>query len=156
LKINYDMPEAIETELLIKHIEELSKGNEIFAPVYDFSSHNRTKETIKIEPKKVLIVEGILLFENEKLRELFDKRVFVQSDEDIRVIRKIRRDIAERGRNLDFIIDQYLTKVKPMHEKYVEPLKKYADLVISGNENNQSDIEKIEKIISEYLMEVKV
>jgi uridine kinase len=128
--LNYDHPDSFETDLMIKHILSLKKGKEIERPVYDFVIHDRTDETVTVIPAKVIIVEGILIFENRKLLELFDIKVFVDTDADVRIIRRILRDVKERGRSLDSVIHQYLTTVKLMHEQFVEPSKKNADIII--------------------------
>lgn len=128
--LNYDHPDAFDTDLMIQHILALKKGESIWRPVYDFVVHNRTEETIEVEPKKVILVEGILIFENKKLRDLFDIKVFVDTDADVRIIRRILRDVSDRGRSLESIINQYLTTVKLMHEEFVEPSKKNADIII--------------------------
>jgi len=129
-KLNYDHPDAIETDLMISHIKELVKGNSIERPVYDFTIHNRVDETVTVKPAKVIIVEGILIFENKELRDMCDIKVFIDTDADVRIIRRIIRDVNERGRTLDSIVNQYLTTVKPMHEMFVEPTKKYVDIII--------------------------
>lgn len=136
-KINYDHPNAFETERLIKDIKALKKGVAVDVPVYDFANHNRAKETVHVEPKQVIIVEGILVFENKALRDLMDIRIFVDTDADERLVRRIQRDVAERGRTLESVLGQYIKTVKPMHEQFVEPSKKYADVIIPrGGEND--------------------
>ncbi len=136
-KINYDHPNAFETQRLIKDIKSLKNGEAIDVPVYDFANHNRSKETVHIEPKQVIVVEGILVFENKQLRDLMDIRIFVDTDADERLVRRIRRDVSERGRTLDSVLNQYITTVKPMHEQFVEPSKRYADVIIPrGGEND--------------------
>ena len=134
--INYDEPGAFDTSLLIYHLDELRHGRSIECPIYDFTVHNRSNEVVTIVPKKVIIVEGILIFENEQLRNLMDIRLFVDADADVRLCRRIRRDVNTRGRSLESVINQYTTTVKPMHEKYVEPSKKYADLVVPEGGKN--------------------
>lgn len=129
-KLNYDHPNSFETELMVDHIKQLKEGNTIERPVYDFVIHNRRAETVKMEPAKVIIVEGILIFENKELMDLFDIKVFIDTDADVRIIRRILRDVRERGRSLDSVINQYLTTVKLMHEEFVEPSKKNADIII--------------------------
>ena len=135
-QINYDEPAALETDLMARHLEQLRQGFEIDCPVYDFSQHNRSNETLRIVPKKVIIVEGILIFENKQLRDLMDIKIFVDTDADVRLCRRIKRDVNKRGRSLESVIIQYQTTVKPMHEKYVEPSKKYADLVVPEGGKN--------------------
>lgn len=134
--LNYDEPAAFDTDLLVSQLAELKQGREIDCPVYDFTVHNRSDETIHIVPKKVIIVEGILIFENEPLRELMDIRIYVDTDADIRLCRRVKRDVKKRGRSLESVLTQYQTTVKPMHEKYVEPSKKFAHLVVlEGGKN---------------------
>lgn len=134
--LNYDEPAAFDTDLLVSQLTELKQGREIDCPVYDFTVHNRSSETIHIVPRKVIIVEGILIFENEPLRELMDIRIFVDTDADIRLCRRVKRDVKKRGRSLESVLTQYQTTVKPMHEKYVEPSKKFAHLVVlEGGKN---------------------
>lgn len=134
--INYDHPESLETDLLIEHLQKLRQGQSIECPVYDFSQHNRSKETITIKPSRVIVVEGILILQDERLRNMFDIKIFVEADADERILRRILRDMKERGRDLENIIDQYLTTVKPMHYLYVEPSKTSADIVINSGLNN--------------------
>ncbi|MEL7656387.1 MAG: uridine kinase, partial [Bacillota bacterium] len=129
-KLNYDHPNSFDTELMVEHIKQLKMGNPIQRPVYDFVIHNRREETITVEPAKVIIVEGILIFENKELLDLFDIKVFIDTDADVRIIRRILRDVRERGRSLDSVINQYLTTVKLMHEEFVEPSKKNADIIV--------------------------
>lgn len=129
-KLNYDHPNSFDTGLMVEHIKQLKKGNAIERPVYDFVIHNRKSETVKVEPAKVIIVEGILIFENKELLDLFDIKVFIDTDADVRIIRRILRDVRERGRSLDSVINQYLTTVKLMHEEFVEPSKKNADIIV--------------------------
>ncbi len=134
---NYDHPLAFDTDLLKAHVVELLKGNAIQMPVYDFTEHNRSEETIPVEPKEVIIIEGILIFSDKELRDLMDIKVFVDTDDDIRIVRRIKRDMAERGRSLDSIIEMYTNIVKPMHEQFIEPTKKFADIIIpEGGSNN--------------------
>lgn len=134
---NYDHPFAFDNDLLSKHIKQLLDGQAVQMPVYDFTQHNRAEETIRVEPKEVIIIEGILIFSDKELRDLMDIKVFVDTDDDIRIIRRIKRDMAERGRSLDSIIDMYTSIVKPMHEQFIEPTKKFADIIIpEGGSNN--------------------
>ena len=135
-QLNYDEPDALETDLMARHLDRLRHGESIDCPVYDFTQHNRSDETIRIEPKKVIIVEGILIFENQPLRELMDIRIFVDTDADVRLCRRIKRDVNKRGRTLESVLLQYQQTVKPMHEKYVEPSKKYAHIVIPEGGKN--------------------
>ena len=152
-KINYDEPDALETDLMARHLDLLRQGESIDCPVYDFSQHNRSNKTVRIVPKSVIIVEGILIFTDPKICDLLDLRIFVDTDADERILRRIARDTKERGRSLDSVIDQYLTTVKPMHEEFVEPSKKYADVIIpEGGFNSVAVamlIENIRSIIKE-------
>lgn len=150
-KINYDHPDSLETELLIKHIYTLQSGKSISVPVYDFTQHNRTKQTILIRPKKIIIVEGILVFADESLKKLMDLKIFIDTDADIRLGRRIVRDIHERGRTLEFSLHQYLTQSKPMHEAFVEPSKRYADLIIPEGGNNSVAIRTLIHTIEQML-----
>ena len=143
-KVNYDEPAALETDLMAIHLDALRHGQAIDCPVYDFSQHNRSDQTTRIEPKPVIIVEGILIFENKPLRDLMDIKIFVDTDADIRLCRRIRRDVRERGRTLESVIEQYQTTVKPMHEKYVEPSKRYAHIVVPEGGKNAVALEMIE------------
>ena len=127
---NFDHPDSLETELMIQHIIELKKGNQVHIPVYDFSTHSRTEKNICVEPLPVIIVEGILLFADKKLRDLFDIKIFVDTDADIRFIRRLQRDITERGRTTESVIQRYLSTVRPMHLDFVEPSKRYAHVII--------------------------
>lgn len=129
-KLNYDHPNSFETDLMVEHIRQLKEGKAVERPVYDFVIHNRKPETVRVDPAKVIIVEGILIFENRELLDLFDIKVFIDTDADVRIIRRILRDVRERGRSLDSVINQYLTTVKLMHEQFVEPSKKNADIII--------------------------
>lgn len=129
-KLNYDHPQAFDTEMLVEHIKTLRSGVPIERPVYSFVEHRRMEETISVLPSNVLIVEGILIFENKELRDQMDMKVFVDTDADIRLARRILRDVVERGRTMESVIDQYVGTVKPMHEDFVEPSKKYADVII--------------------------
>ena len=150
-KVNYDEPAALETELMLSHLEALRSGFAIDCPVYDFSQHNRSDRTIRLVPKKVIIVEGILIFENEALRELMDIKIFVDTDADVRLCRRIQRDVRDRGRTIESVIDQYQTTIKPMHEKYVEPSKKHADIVVPEGGKNLVALAMIQGYISRYL-----
>lgn len=135
-KLNYDHPDAFDTELLCEHIRELKAGRSIQMPVYDYSVYNRSEETIEVRPAPVIVLEGILIFAETSLCELMDIKVFVDTDADVRILRRIVRDVKERGRSLDSVISQYLTTVKPMHEQFVEPSKRRADIIIpEGGEN---------------------
>ena len=134
--INYDHPDSLETDLLVAHLEALREGRSIECPAYDFTRHTRSHRTKIIEPSQVIIVEGILIFQDERLRNLFDIKIFVEADADERILRRVLRDMNERGRDLENIINQYLTTVKPMHYLYVEPTKTLADIVINSGLND--------------------
>lgn len=135
-KINYDHPDALETDMLIEHIKQLKAGKSVVCPVYDFSVHNRSDKTVVIKPSKVILVEGILVLQNPELCNLLDIKIFVEADADERILRRVLRDVEERGRDLRGIIDQYLTTVKPMHYRFVEPSKAKADIVINSGLND--------------------
>ena len=150
-KLNYDEPAALETDLMVRQLEQLRRGEEISCPVYDFTVHNRSDETLLIKPERVIIVEGILIFENKDLRDLMDIKIFVDADADIRICRRIKRDVNKRGRSLESVILQYQETVKPMHEKYVEPSKKYADIVVPEGGKNLVALAMIQGYISRYL-----
>lgn len=130
MMVNFDHPDSLETDLLIEHVQRLKQWQPIELPVYDFTTHSRTKKTITIQPQRVIIVEGILIFYEPRLRELFDVKIFVDTDADIRFIRRLQRDITERGRTTENVIKQYLTTVRPMHLEFVENSKRYADVII--------------------------
>ena len=137
LKTNYDHPLAFDNDLLIEHIEKLLRYEPIEKPVYDYSVHTRSKEIIEVEPKDVIILEGILVLEDERLRNLMDIKLYVDTDADIRIIRRMSRDIKERGRTLDSVIEQYTNVVRPMHNQFIEPTKRYADVIIpEGGQNH--------------------
>lgn len=129
-KLNYDHPQSFDTDMLVDQIKSLRSGVPVKHPVYSFVEHNRTNKTVEVLPSKVLIIDGILIFENKELRDLMDIKVFVDTDADIRLARRILRDVQERGRSMESVINQYITTVKPMHEDFVEPSKKYADVII--------------------------
>lgn len=154
-KLNYDEPSAFETDLMVHHLELLRQGIPIDCPVYDFTVHNRSKETIHVVPKRVIIVEGILIFENECLRNLMDIRIFVDTDADIRLCRRVKRDVNKRGRTLESVLQQYQQTVKPMHEKYVEPSKKYANLVVLEGGKNLVALDMIMGRIQRHLDETE-
>ena len=139
-KLNYDIPEAFEFDLMIKQMAELKSGKSVECPVYDFTVYTRSGKTIKIDPKPVVIIDGILALYEEKLRDVMDVKVFVETDADERILRRVRRDVGERGRSVESIIEQYLTTVKPMHYRYIEPTKQYADIIINGGFNDVRSI----------------
>ena len=149
-EINYYHPDSLETELLVEHLIKLRSGTAVMSPVYDFSQHNRTTETIRVEPKKIIIVEGILVLADQRLRDLFDIRIFVEADADERILRRAMRDLKERGRDIEDIMRQYLATVKPMHYMFVEPSKAKADFVINGGMNPVS-LDIVEAKIRERL-----
>ena len=151
--LNYDEPAALETDLMARHLDILRRGEAIDCPVYDFTVHNRSNDTIRITPEKVIIVEGILIFENRELRDLMDIKVFVDTDADVRLCRRILRDVEERGRTLESVVDQYVTTVKPMHEMYVEPSKKFADIIVPEGGQNLVALDMIMGRIRRHLEE---
>ena len=152
-QLNYDEPAALETDLMARHLNILRQGGEIDCPVYDFTVHNRSQETIRIVPEKVIIVEGILIFENKELRDLMDIKVFVDTDADVRLCRRLLRDVRERGRTLESVVEQYQTTVKPMHEQYVEPSKRYADIIVPEGGQNLVALDMIVGRIRRHLEE---
>ena len=152
-ELNYDEPAAFETDLMVQQLNQLRHGQSVDCPVYDFTVHNRSNETVRIYPSKVILVEGILIFENPQLRELMDIRIFVDADADIRLCRRIKRDVNKRGRSLESVLLQYQQTVKPMHELYVEPSKKYANLVVPEGGKNLVALEMIEDRIFRHLEE---
>ena len=152
--LNYDEPAALETDLMAEHLQQLRQGSAIDCPVYDFTQHNRSNDTIHLVPKKVIIVEGILIFENKELRDLMDIRIFVDTDSDVRLCRRILRDVRERGRTLESVVTQYLDTVKPMHEMYVEPSKKYANIIVPEGGKNLVALDMITGRIRRHLEEV--
>ena len=154
-RLNYDEPAALETDLMARHLDLLRQGQTIDCPVYDFTVHNRSDETVRIVPKKVIIVEGILIFENQPLRDLMDIRIFVDTDADVRLCRRIKRDVNKRGRSLESVLQQYQETVKPMHEKYVEPSKKFANIVVPEGGKNEVALDMIVGRIQRHLKEVE-
>lgn len=150
---NYDHPDSLETSLLVAHLRELRAGRPVDIPVYDFSVHNRSKTTLRVNPAKVVLVEGILIFVEPPLRELMDMRIFVDTDADIRFIRRLRRDMIERGRTLDSVVKQYLATVRPMHLEFVEPSKRYADVIVPQGGDNRVAMEMIASRIQALLNE---
>lgn len=155
LKTNYDHPFAFDTDLLIDHLQKLIAYQPVDEPVYDYEQHTRSNQTIRLNPKDVILVEGILILEDERLRNLMDIKVYVDTDDDIRIIRRIKRDMVERGRTLDSIIHQYLSVVKPMYTQFIEPTKRYADIIIPEGGSNLVAIDlmttKIDSILKAYL-----
>ena len=150
-QLNYDEPAALETELMVRHLEQLKHGSAIDCPVYDFTVHNRSSEVQRIEPSRIIIVEGILIFENQELRDLMDIRIFVDTDADIRLCRRVKRDVNKRGRSLESVLTQYQQTVKPMYEKYVEPSKKYAHILVPEGGKNTIAQEFIISLLEKHL-----
>lgn len=142
-RLNYDHPDSLDTKLLIRHIKDISKGLPVHVPVYDFTTDRRTEETIRVEPAPIILVDGILIFTKRKLRELMDIKIFVDTDSDVRFIRRLQRDMNERGRSLESVVQQYLETVRPMHLKFVEPSKRYADIIIPGGGQNKVAMEMV-------------
>ena len=151
LNTNYDHPFAFDNDLLIQHVEELLNYKAIEKPGYDYVAHTRSQATIIQEPKEVIILEGILILEDERLRELMDIKVYVDTDDDIRIIRRIKRDMEERGRTLDSVIEQYLTVVKPMYHQFIEPTKRYADIIVPEGGENHVAIDLITTKVASFL-----
>ena len=141
--INFDHPDSLETELLVRHLDALVKGSSVEVPVYDFTTHSRKAETQRVEPRKVIIVEGILVLAEPELRKRIDMKLFVDTPPDIRFVRRLVRDIQSRGRSLDSVVEQYLTTVRPMHEEFVEPSKRYANIIIPEGGENQVALDAI-------------
>lgn len=151
VKINFDHPQSIDFELLVRHLKELKKRNSIQQPVYSFKEHNRTKETITIRPRKVMLVEGILVLAHPEIRKMFDLKIFVHTDSDERLIRRLKRDIHERGRDMDEVLDRYQTTLKPMHQQFIEPTKEFADIIIPYNRYNEVGVNVVQTIIKECI-----
>lgn len=151
--INFDHPDAFDWKLLIEHVKQLKAGNAVEQPTYSYIESNRQKETVHVEPKPVIIIEGIMTLLNKKLRDMMDLKIFVDTDSDERLIRNIQRDVVERGRTVEMVIDRYLKVLKPMHEQFIEPTKKYADLIIPQGGDNKTGINilksYIEKIVTD-------
>ncbi len=150
-KLNYDHPDAFDTDLMIEHLLMLKNGKAISCPVYDFSVYNRTDRTATIEPSRVILVEGILVFCDKALRDLLDIKIYVDTDADVRVLRRVLRDVKERGRSIESVVDQYLKTVKPMHEAFVEPSKRYADIIVPEGGYNSVALEMIVNRIAKHL-----
>lgn len=150
-KINFDHPRAIDFELLIKHLKDLKKGKTVNQPVYSFVTHNRTKDIFKTHPRKVVIVEGILIFNSEELRDLFDIKIFVHAETDERLIRRVRRDITDRGRDIDEVLNRYQNTLKPMHQQFIEPTKNFADIIIPNDRYNTVAVDIVRSVINERL-----
>ena len=150
-RINFDHPRAIDFELIIQHLKDLRQDKVIDQPIYSFVTHNRTKDTITTHPRKVIIVEGILIFNSEELRNLFDIKIFVHADADERLIRRVRRDISERGRDIDEVLNRYQDTLKPMHQQFIEPTKNFADIIIPNDRYNTVAIDIVRTVINERL-----
>ncbi|WAC03277.1 uridine kinase [Lacinutrix neustonica] len=151
VQINFDHPRSIDFKLLRTHLTALKNGESIEQPVYSFVEHNRTKETVLTTPKRVMIVEGILILSKPKIRDMFDIKIFVHADSDERLIRRVRRDIAERGRDINEVLTRYQTTLKPMHQQFIEPMKEYADLIIPNNKYNTVAVDIVRTIINDRL-----
>lgn len=149
--INFDHPRAIDFELLVTHLKELKAGNIIEQPVYSFVTHNRTEDTVLTHPRKVMIVEGILILSSPELRDMCDVKVFVHADSDERLIRRMKRDIAERGRDMEEVLSRYQTTLKPMHQQFIEPTKAYADIIIPNDKYNTVAIDVVRAVINQRL-----
>lgn len=150
--INFDHPRAIDFDLLVAHLQELKAGKTIQQPVYSFVTHNRTEDTISTHPRKVMIVEGILILAHAELRDLFDIKIFVHADADERLIRRLKRDIAERGRDMDEVLSRYQQTLKPMHEQFIEPTKAFADIIIPNNKYNTVAIDMLRTVINQKIL----
>jgi uridine kinase len=149
--INFDHPRAIDFDLLVQHLKDLKSGKTISQPVYSFVTHNRTDDTIITHPRKVMIVEGILILTNQELREMFDIKVFVHADSDERLIRRLKRDITERGRDMEEVLNRYQTTLKPMHQQFIEPTKAFADIIIPNDKYNTVAIDVVRAVINQRL-----
>ena len=150
-KLNYDQPDAFDTDQLIEAVRALKKGRSVICPVYDYSIHDRSEKTVTVKPARVVIVEGILIFENKELCSLMDFKVFVDADADVRILRRIVRDVRDRGRSLESVVNQYLSTVKPMHEKYVEPSKRNADIIVPEGGHNKVALELLMERVRAHL-----
>ncbi|MBQ6504913.1 MAG: uridine kinase [Flexilinea sp.] len=151
VKVNYDHPDSLETELMIKHIEKLRAYQPVDIPIYDFVEHTRAKETEHIEPQSVILIEGILIFAVKELRDLMDMKIFVDTDADIRFMRRLQRDIEERGRSVKSVCDQYINVVRPMHEAFVEPSKTYADIIVPHGGRNRAALDMVAAKIKSHM-----
>lgn len=150
-KTNYDHPMAFDTELLIEHLKSLMNGETIEKPIYNFAQHNRAKETVTVRPREIIILEGILILEDKRIRDLLDIKVFVDTDADIRILRRLVRDIDERGRTVESVVDQYLSVVRPMHLQFIEPTKRYADIIVPEGGQNKVAIDILVSKIKDIL-----
>lgn len=149
--LNYDHPDAFDTDLMVEDLKALCSGQTIHCPVYDYAAHNRSSDTVEVLPTKVVVVEGILIFHPPELRDLMDIKIFVDTDADVRILRRILRDVKERGRSLDSVINQYLTTVKPMHEQFVQPSRQYADIVVLDGGHNLVALDMITQRIKSHV-----
>ena len=154
-KMNYDHPDALETDLLVSHIRQLKAGHAIECPVYDFSAHNRSDQTVRVLPRRVIVVEGILIFQDRELRELMDLRIFVDAEADVRLCRRIKRDVSKRGRTVESVLTQYEETVRPMHMKYVEPTKRYASFILPNGGKDKAVQDMLINHITQYLNEAE-
>jgi len=152
IKINFDHPKSIDFDLLVEHLKVLKTGASVEQPVYSFKEHNRTKETITTKPRKVMIVEGILIFTHPDIRRMFDIKIYVHADSDERLMRRLKRDITERGRDLDEVLNRYKSTLKPMHQQFIDSTKEYADIIIPNNRFNTVAIDIVQTIIKEKLL----
>lgn len=152
-RLNYDHPDAYDTDMMVEHLEMLKNGLPIECPTYDYTVHNRSGKTVTIAPSRVIIVEGILIFSDPALRDMMDVKIFVDTDADVRILRRISRDVQERARSLDSVINQYLTTVKPMHEQFVEPSKRYADIIVLDGGHNLVALEMIIERVRKHIEE---
>lgn len=154
-KQNFDHPSSLETELMIRHVEALKNGYQVDVPVYDFAAHTRSEETLKVTPKEIILLDGILIFTEPELRKKMDIKLFVDTDDDVRLLRRIKRDIMERGRDLEGVMNQYELYVRPMHLEFVEPSKRYADIIIPRGGENLVALEMVTATIREKLVSLK-
>ena len=150
---NYDHPESLQTELLVEHVRQLRSGHAVDVPVYDFATHQRTDEIERVEPARILLIEGILIFTERELRDLMDLRLYVDTDSDLRVLRRLRRDMEKRGRSLESVVDQYLQTVRPMHLRFVEPSKRYAHIILPEGGHNEVALEMVASRLKAVLEE---
>ena len=152
-RLNYDHPDAYDTAMLIDALRELKRGHSVTCPVYDYTIHDRSDKTVTVKPAKVIIVEGILIFQNKELRDLLDIKIFVETDADVRILRRALRDVEQRGRSLKSVVNQYLTTVKPMHEQFVEPTRKFADIIVLEGGRNLVALDMIMQRIAGHIAE---
>ena len=151
VRCRYDHPDAFETDLMVRHLQALKQGIAIQCPVYSYTEHTRTQETVEIKPASVIIVEGLLIYQNPELRDMMDIKIFVDTDADVRILRRILRDVQERGRSLESVVEQYLTTVKPMHEQFIEPSKRYADIIVLEGGHNLVALDMIMQRIANHI-----